>query len=97
MLSIIAKLPVKEGKMDEAIAAIKELMSQVKTEPGTLLYTLNRDKKNPNLLIFMERYKDQAALEFHGSTPHFKAFFGKGAELLSGRPEISVMEEIASI
>ena len=97
MLSIIAKMPIKEGKMDEAVQAIKELISQVATESGTLLYTLNRDKKNPNLLVFMERYKDQAALDAHGSSPYFKAFFGKSAAFLSGRPEISVLEEIASI
>jgi quinol monooxygenase YgiN len=97
MLSIIAKLPIQEGKAEEAIQAIKELMTQVAKEEGTLSYTLNRDPKNPNTLVFMERYKDEAAMKAHGATPYFKAFFGKSKELLSGRPEITVMEELASI
>ena len=29
MISVIAKLPIKEGKVEEAIAAVKELMVQV--------------------------------------------------------------------
>jgi quinol monooxygenase YgiN len=96
MLGVIAKLPIQEGKVDEAIEAIKGLMVDVAKEEGTLLYTLNRDKKNPNQLIFMERYTDKEALDFHGSTPYFKAFGGKLPSLLAGTPEITVLEEVAS-
>jgi len=74
MLGVIAKLTIKEGKVDEAIDLIKTLMAEVANEKGTLAYTLNRDPSNPNGLIFMERYKDKAALDHHSSTPHFKAF-----------------------
>ena len=97
MLAIIAKLPIQEGKVEDAVQAVKDLMKEVAKEEGTLLYTLNRDAKSPNTLVFMERYKDKAALDAHGATPHFKAFFGKSAAFLAGRPEITVMEELASI
>lgn len=97
MISIIAKLPIKEGKVEEAVQAVKELMAEVAKEEGTLSYTLNRDPKNPSTLVFMERYKDKTAMEAHSATPHFKAFFGKSGALLAGRPEIIMMEEVASI
>ena len=97
MVSVIAKLPIKEGKAEEAIAAIKELMVQVAREEGTLFYTLNRDQSNPNTLIIMERYKDKAAFDVHASTPHFKAFFAKSRAFLGGKPEVTMMEEIHSI
>ncbi len=97
MISLIAKLPIKEGKVEEAIAAFKELMVQVAKEEGTLSYTLNRNQSNPNTLVVMERYKDKAALDAHSSSPHFKAFFAKSRELMGGKPEITVMEEIHSI
>jgi quinol monooxygenase YgiN len=96
MVSVIAKLPIKEGKVEEAIAAVKELMVQVAREEGTLMYTLNRDQSNPNTLVIMERYKDKAAFDVHSSTPHFKAFFAKSKAFIGGRPEIAVMEEIHS-
>jgi quinol monooxygenase YgiN len=96
MISVIAKIPIKEGKVEEAIAAVKELMVQVAREEGTLMYTLNRDQSNPNTLVIMERYKDKAAFEVHSSTPHFKAFFAKSKAFIGGRPEIAVMEEIHS-
>jgi quinol monooxygenase YgiN len=96
MVSVIAKIPIKEGKVEEAIAAVKELMVQVAREEGTLLYTLNRDPSSPNTLVIMERYKDKAAFDAHTSTPHFKAFFAKSKAFIGGKPEISVMEEIHS-
>ena len=96
MVSVIAKLPIKEGKAEEAIAAVKELMVQVAREEGTLLYTLNRDPSNPDTLVIMERYKDKAAFDMHASTPHFKAFFAKSKAFIGGKPEVAVMEEIHS-
>jgi len=97
MISVIAKIPIKEGKVEEAIQAFKELMVQVAKEEGTLRYTMNRDQANPNTLVIMERYKDKAALDAHSSTPHFKAFLAKSAAFIGGRPEITVMEELHSI
>jgi quinol monooxygenase YgiN len=97
MIALVAKIPIKEGKVDEAIEAFKGLMVHVAKEEGTLLYTMNRDKSDPNTIIFMERYKDQAALDAHSSTPHFKEFFAKSAEFIAGRPEMTLMEEIHSV
>jgi len=94
MLTIIAKLPVQEGKMDEVLAAFKVLISKVASEEGTVLYSLNQDKANPNMLVVVEQYKDKAALEFHSSTPHFKDFFEASGAFIGGKPEMSVMKEI---
>ena len=96
MVSVIAKLPVQEGQVETAIAAIREFMAVVAKEEGTLFYTLNRDPQNPGTLVFMERYRDKAALDAHMATPHFQAFFAKGMQLLTGPPEMTVMEEICS-
>jgi quinol monooxygenase YgiN len=71
MLTVIAKIPFKEGKMDEALGAFTDLMAQVAKEEGTVLYSLNKDRKNPNMLIVVEQYNDKAAFDFHASTPHF--------------------------
>jgi len=97
MLTVVAKLPVKEGKMDEAVAAFKALMSKVASEEGTVLYSLNQDKANPNMLVVVEQYKDKAALDFHSSTPYFKEFFVASAAFIGGKPELSVMKEIQKV
>jgi quinol monooxygenase YgiN len=95
MITLIAKLPIKEGKMEEALKEFKVLMAEVAKEEGTLLYSLNKEKANPNNLVVVEQYKDKDALNFHSSTAHFKEFFTKSAALLGGKPEITMMEEIS--
>ena len=97
MIGLIAHVPVQEGKVEEAIEMFRELMLKVAEEEGTLSYTLNRSEKDPNTLVMMERYKDKSALDFHSSSPHFKEFSSKLPAILAGKPEIVVMEEIASI
>jgi len=95
MITVIAKLPIKEGKMDEVLAEFKVLMAEVAKEEGTVLYSLNSEKAKPNTLVVVEQYKDKDAFNFHSSTPHFKEFFTKSAALIGENPEIVVMREIS--
>jgi quinol monooxygenase YgiN len=97
MISIIAKIPVKEEKLDQAIEAFKQLIGEVGKEEGTLFYTLNISKSAPHTLVILERYKDKEALKAHSSTPHFASLMGRAGELFSGNPEITIMDELASI
>ena len=96
MISVIAKLPIKEDKVDEFLEAAKALVDNVTNEEGNLLYSLNRSDKAPNVIVIMERYKDQAALAAHSGADYFKAFSAKVPAFLAGAPEITVMEEIHS-
>ncbi|MBN1612919.1 MAG: antibiotic biosynthesis monooxygenase [Deltaproteobacteria bacterium] len=97
MIGLVAKMKVKEGKADEFIEVFKGLITNVRKEEGTLYYTLNRDKADPNTFVVMERYRDKEALKTHGSSPHFAEASGKFGALLDGPPELIMLEEIASI
>jgi len=97
MISVIAKMPLQPDKKDEALASVKKLMQGVSTEEGTLYYTANINRKDPDTLVFMERYRDMDALKAHGATPHFQKFMEEAMGFAAGQPEITVMEEIASI
>jgi quinol monooxygenase YgiN len=97
MISVIAKIPIKEDKMNETVEAFKELLKEAAKDAGTLSYTVNVSKKEPNTLIILERYKDRESLTLHSSTPHFKAFSAKAAGFFNGKAEITVMDELASI
>lgn len=97
MISVIARLTVKDGKAEDAVALLKELMKAVAEEEGTLSYTLNQDEKRPNEIVIMERYTDHDALAFHGSTDHFKRFNQQIAGLMAAKPVIEVLDEIHTI
>jgi quinol monooxygenase YgiN len=97
MIAVIAKLSIKEDKVDEAVALISDLVTQVAQEKDTLAYSMNREKQNPNVVVMIERYRDMAALKAHSGTPYFKVFFDKIGPFLSTKPEITILDEIKSI
>ena len=97
MIGVIAKVPIKPGTRDEALKEVKVLMAEVAKEDGTLHYTVNVNENEPDTLVFMERYKDIAALSAHGSTPHFQQFMEKAMSFAAGPPEIITLNELHSI
>ncbi|MFZ1985059.1 MAG: putative quinol monooxygenase [Desulfatitalea sp.] len=94
MITVIAKLPLQEGKAEETIAAFKGFMKKVAAEEGTLLYSMNRKSSDPNTIVIVERYKDKQALAAHSGAPHFKEFSATLATVLAGKPDIAVMDEL---
>jgi quinol monooxygenase YgiN len=96
MISVIAKLPLQDGKVDEFNEAFNEMAVGVGTEEGNFLYSLSYSKKDPNTAVIMERYQDKAALGAHSESDHYKAFGARIAGLLAGAPEVVIMNEIAA-
>ena len=76
-VSMWVTLTLKEGMRDEAVAIIQEALDNVQAEPGTLVYTLNTDDSNPNVVHFYEAYADQAALavvdDLHRAAAEYEA------------------------
>jgi quinol monooxygenase YgiN len=97
MIAVIAKIPVQPEKKEDALEAVKTLMTHVSQEEGTLLYTVNINDQDPNTLVFIEQYRDMEALNAHGASPHFKEFMKQSKEFAAGKPEINIYNQVASI
>jgi len=70
MVIQIATFIVKEGMMEEAIEALKEIVPKVReSEPGCLQYVALtvKGRKNKNTIIFYENYKDDEAVKTHNN------------------------------
>ena len=92
MLGTVATIRVKPG-MEQAFEAVaKELVAKVNAnEPGCRLYALHRPLEGgetPSTYVFMERYVDQAAVEAHRASEHFKTLGRKMGEYIEGRAEV---------
>jgi len=97
MVVAYAILKAKIGKEKELENALLTLIPEVKKEKGTVEYKLNRGIKDTGAFYFYEKYTNQAALDFHMSTPHIVDIIGRFEELLAEAPQIEAFEEIASI
>ncbi len=94
MLGIVATLKVKPGMEKDFEAVAKELVAKVNaSEPGCTLYALHHGEA-AHTYVFMERYVDQAAVDGHRATEHFKVLGRKMGEFMDGRPEVARLREV---
>lgn len=68
MITLIATLKVKEGKTEEAIKALKEIVPKIKaSEPGCLEYIPHTVRGEDKTIIIYEKYSDKDALKLHSA------------------------------
>ncbi|WP_336036739.1 putative quinol monooxygenase [Halobacterium yunchengense] len=88
MLILHASLPVDPDRRADALDAAERLVEQTRREDGVLEYTANVDVREPNTIRFVERYEDEAALDAHLETDHYREFAAGLPELLAGEPDV---------
>ena len=97
MIVVLAVLEAQAGKEKEFEDALRAMIPQVQNEDGTLTYILHRAKDNPAKFMFYEKYKDDEAFAYHGSTPYIAELFGKIGPLFAAEPSIVTYEILAAI
>ena len=94
-IGVIATLTVQDGKGAELEAVFRDLAAQVRAnEKGNKLYQLCKSRMAANTYVVMELYEDQAALDAHGKTDHFRAAGPKLGGCLAGRPDIQFLDTV---
>ena len=92
MISVIAIIRAKPGMGPGLEADFREWAAVVKAkEPGTLTYTLNRSREDPDLYYAIELYADDAAVQAHMA--NFQAR-PPGPDVAVGPPEIIVLDKV---
>ena len=91
-VAVIAKITALPGMRDEVVAVLNDVVAATGDEAGTLLYAMNLDKAEEDVIWFYELYTDDAALAAHGGSEAMKAAGGKLRDKAAGRPELHVLE-----
>ncbi|MDQ6692934.1 MAG: antibiotic biosynthesis monooxygenase [Chloroflexota bacterium] len=74
MITLVAKFYVKKGRGREVEAALKAMTPLVRDlEPGCHAYEPQRAVDDEDIFLVYEQYSDEAALQEHRNTAHFKA------------------------
>jgi quinol monooxygenase YgiN len=60
------------GREEDLARELRALLAPTRNETGCLAYQLYRDPENPGAFMFHEKFANQASLDFHVNTPHFK-------------------------
>ncbi len=94
MISAVARLKVKEGQEQEFEALALEMANAVNAnEEGCELYEVHRGD-DPQTYVFIERYQDEAAVEAHRASDHFKSIGARMGAHMAGRPDVQSFQQI---
>lgn len=88
---VVATITPNPGQLEAVEAVLKDLIPAVHSEDGCELYALHRVKDQ---LVFVEKWRDMAALGAHGSGPNIKALNGRLKGLVGGAPDVRILEAV---
>ncbi|HEU4963039.1 MAG TPA: putative quinol monooxygenase [Bacilli bacterium] len=92
MIIIHASLKVKAEKREAFLEMVGPLVAGSTAEEGNISYQLFEQVGQPNSFIVVEEWKDQAAVDFHNNTPHFKTYREQAGGMLSEPPSVQLFE-----
>src|SRR5450759_3017756 len=90
-MMIVAKLTVKAEKVKAFTDAAKEIIEKSNKEAGCKSYQLYQDPYDNTKFVFVEEYKNQAAVDAHFSSDYFKAFGPKISDLVAEPAKIKII------
>ncbi|WPB59218.1 putative quinol monooxygenase [Xylophilus sp. GOD-11R] len=71
-LVVVARWQIAPDAFDEVLAQVAELREASLGEPGCLGYEVFQPIASHGSLLLIERYRDDASLEAHRQSPHYR-------------------------
>ncbi len=93
-VKVIAFVTVKPGQEEAFVAAAQPCITASRAEAGVLHYDLWREVEGERRFVFNELYSDDAAVQAHMASDHFKAFGLAARDLAAARPSITVTHAV---
>jgi quinol monooxygenase YgiN len=87
-LRVIARVKAHPGKVDELLSVLSSIVEPTRKEPGCISYNLFQNNQDPTDIALIEEWKNNAALESHFATKHFKDALVKLPNLVAAEPDI---------
>lgn len=77
MLTVIARYRTRPGQGDAVAAILSRHIAATRAEPGCLRFDAARSRDDPDEIVLVERYIDEAAFEAHRKSAHFAEYIQK--------------------
>ncbi len=74
MVVLIAKNTLQEGKQEEFVRIAEKMVEETRKEEGCISYDLVKDETDDAVFFFIEKYKDEAALDAHRASAYFQTY-----------------------
>lgn len=94
MVSFIVRMHFTAEDREEVSRILRNLALASRQEPGCVTYIPHTAEAEPDTVVIYEQYRDQAAAEFHRTTPHFQKFAVGGLYQLMRQRELENLTAI---
>ncbi len=74
MVSFTVRMKFADEDREQVTEILRNLSEASRKEPGCLNYMAHFVEDDPSYVVIYECYQDNAALEAHRSSPHFKKY-----------------------
>jgi quinol monooxygenase YgiN len=92
MIVVIGSFIAKEGQRDTALVLSLAHVQRSRSEDGCLMFSVNIDAENSNRFVFVEEWRDMAALKVHFKVPECMAFASSIKELAESEALLNIYE-----
>ena len=89
MIVLVLQVVVQEGKKEDFITIARQIAEGSQKEEGNIEYHLYEELDEPNTVAFIEKWKDQEALDVHETFEHFTKNIGKLKSLCAKPPVVN--------
>jgi len=71
-IHVFATWKVKEGNIETVLEILKTIAAESAKEEGNLFYSIHQSNTDANTIVLFEGYADEAALDVHRNSTHYK-------------------------
>lgn len=92
---LIARLKVKEDKVEEAKSAALSIVADSRSEAGCINYDIHQSIEDETVFFWHETWTNKAAIDEHFATPFFQQFFKVVEGVAADPPQINLTRKIS--
>jgi quinol monooxygenase YgiN len=96
MIIVTGSIVARPESIEPLLALSLDHVRRSRDEPGCELHAVHRDAENPLRLVFVEHWRDEAALRAHFAVPASRAFVKAAAKLADGAPSMQIFDSKAN-
>ena len=94
MIKVVAKIYPKEDKLDQILELSREMVEKTVKEEGCGKYELFQDVRDSRVMIIIEEWESEEALNKHIASEHFKRIIPQLNELREKASEMNICRKL---
>ncbi len=95
MMIVLGNVQVAPEHLQQARQIAREHVERSRAEPGCISHAFYEDPERPHLLVFVEEWESEEALQQHFAVPASAAFGRQMGSLAASRPQVRLLHATA--